>query len=86
MTLIWKNVYIDKLDDKVNEFNNTYHTTIKIKPIDVKSSICNYFGVENNDRDPKFETGDHVRAKKYEKPISRSYTQNWSEEVLWLNN
>ena len=63
MTLIWKNVYIDKLDDKVNEFNNTYHTTIKIKPIDVKSSICNYFGVENNDRDPKFEIGDHVRAK-----------------------
>ena len=37
--------------------------------MDVKSSTCNYFGVENNDRDPKFEIGDHVRAKRYEKPI-----------------
>ena len=36
MTLISKNVYIDKLDDKVSEYNNTYHRTIKMKPIDVK--------------------------------------------------
>ena len=35
MTSISKNVYIDKLDDIVDEYNNTYHTTIKIKPIDV---------------------------------------------------
>ena len=33
MTLISKNVYIDNLDDIVNEYNNTYHTTIKMKPI-----------------------------------------------------
>ena len=37
--------------------------------MDVKPSTCNYFGVENNDRDPKFGIGDHVRAKRYEKPI-----------------
>ena len=36
MTSISKNVYINKLDDIVNEYNNTYHTTIKMKPIDVK--------------------------------------------------
>ena len=36
MTLISKNVYIDKLDDIVDEYNHTYHTTIKMKPIDVK--------------------------------------------------
>ena len=35
MTSISKNVYIDKLDDIVDEYNNTYHTTIKIKPNDV---------------------------------------------------
>ena len=34
MTAISKNVYIDKLDDIVNEYNNTYHRTIKIKPAD----------------------------------------------------
>ena len=38
MTSVSKNVYIDKLDDIVNEYNNTYHTTIKMKPIDVKNS------------------------------------------------
>ena len=36
MTSISKNVYIDKLDDVVNEYNNTYHRTIKMKPVDVK--------------------------------------------------
>ena len=52
MTSISKNVYIDKLDDIVNKYNNPYHRTIKIKPIDVKTSIYIYiyigFGVENN--------------------------------------
>ena len=36
MISISKNVYIDKLDDIVNEYNNTYHRSITIKPIDVK--------------------------------------------------
>ena len=36
MTSLSKNVYIDKLDDIVDEYNNTYHRTIKMKPIDVK--------------------------------------------------
>ena len=35
MTSISKNVYINKLDDIVNEYNNTYHRTIKMKPVDV---------------------------------------------------
>ena len=35
MTSISKNVYIDKLDDIVDEYNNTYHKTIKMKPVDV---------------------------------------------------
>ena len=38
MTSISKNVYIDKLDDIVDKYNNTYHTTIKMKPIDVKDN------------------------------------------------
>ena len=36
MTLISRNVYIDKLDDTVNKYNNTCHSTIKMKPVDVK--------------------------------------------------
>ena len=38
MTSISKNLYIDKLDDIVNKYNNTYHGTVKMKPINVKSS------------------------------------------------
>ena len=38
MTLISKNLYIEKLDDIVNKYNNTYHSTIKMKPVDVRSS------------------------------------------------
>ena len=38
MTAISKNVYIDKLDDIVNEYNNTYHRTINMKPVDVKDN------------------------------------------------
>ena len=38
MASVSKNAYIDKLDDKVNKYNNMYHSTTKMKPIDVKSS------------------------------------------------
>ena len=38
MIPILKNVYINKLDDIVNEDNNAYHRTIKMKPVDVKDN------------------------------------------------
>ena len=59
-----KNVYIDKLDDKVNEYNNTYHRTIKMKPIDVNDNTYIDFGKEVNDKDPKFQVADHIRISK----------------------
>ena len=49
MTAISKNVYIDKLDDIVDEYNNIYHRTIKMKPIDVKDNTYTDFGKEVND-------------------------------------
>ena len=54
MTTISKNVYIDKLDDIVDEYNNTYHKTIKMKPIGVKDNTYIDFGKEVNNKDPKF--------------------------------
>ena len=48
MTSISKNVYIDKLDDIVNAYNNTFQRTIKMKPVVVKSSTYIDFNVENN--------------------------------------
>ena len=38
MTAVSKNIYIDRLDDIVDEYSNTYHRTIKMKPVDVKSN------------------------------------------------
>ena len=56
---------IDKLSDIVNEYNNTYHSKIKMKPVDVKSSTYIDFDKENNDKDPEFKVGYHVRISKY---------------------
>ena len=64
MTSISKNVYIDKLDNTVNEYNNTYHRTIKMKSIDVKNYTYIDPGKEVNGKDPKFKVGDHVRISK----------------------
>ena len=55
MSSISKNLYIDKLDDIVNKYNNTYYRTIKMKPIDVKGNTCINIGKEANDKDPKFK-------------------------------
>ena len=63
MTSISKNVYIDKLDDIVRKYNNTYHRSIKMKPVDVKDNTYIDFKKEVNDKDPKFKIGDHVSTK-----------------------
>ena len=82
MTLISKNVYIDKLDNILDEYNNTKYRTIKMKPIDVKDNTYIDFGKEVNDNDPKFKAGDHVRISKYKNIFAEGYTPDWSEEVL----
>ena len=82
MNSVSKNVYIDKLDDIVNEYNNTYHRTIKMKPADVKDNAYIDFKKEVNDKDSKFKVGHHVRISKYKSIFAKGYTPNWSEEVF----
>ena len=82
MTSISKNGYIDKIDDIVNEYNNTKHRTTKMKPIDHKDNTYTDFGKEVNNNDPKFKIGDHVTISKYKNIFSKDYTPNWSEEVF----
>ena len=67
MTSVSKNIYVDKLNDIVNEYNNAYHRTIKMKPIDLKDNTYLNIGKEVNDKDPKFKVGDHVRISKIQK-------------------
>ena len=82
MASISKNVYIDKLGDIVDEYNNTYHRTIKMKPIDVKNNTYINIGKEVNDDDPKFKVGDHIRISKYTNVFAKGYAANWSEEIF----
>ena len=84
MTLISKSVYINKLDDIVNEYNNIYHGTIKMKPVDVKDNtyIDSMELPHSNDKDPKFKVVGHVRISIYKNIFAKGYIPNCSEEVF----
>ena len=82
MTLISKNVYIDKLDYIVNKYINTYHGTIKVKPVDVKPNTYIESSQETNDKDPKFKIGDIIRISKYKNIFAKCHVLNWSEVVF----
>ena len=82
MISISKNVYIDKLNDIVKKYNNTYHTSIKMKPVDVKDNTYIGFKKEVNDKNHKFKVGDHVRVSKYKNIFAKGYMPNQAEEIF----
>ena len=82
MTSVSKNVYIDKLDGIVKKYNNTYHTSIKMKPVNVKNNTYIGFEKEINDKNHKFRVGDHVGISKYKNIFAKGYMPNWSEEIF----
>ena len=84
MTSVSRNMYIDKLDDIVNEYNNAYHRTIKMKSFDVKDNAYIDFSKEVNHKDSNFKIGDHVRISKYKNIFAKGYTPNWSEEAFMI--
>ena len=85
MTSISKNVYFNKLDDTVNKYNNTYHTTIKMKPVDVKNNAYIKIKKEVNDKGTKFKIGDHVRISKYKNVFAKSiHTELVRRSSFWL--
>ena len=75
MTATGKNVYYDVLDDVVNKYNNTEHSTIKIKPIDVGDNKRVYID-EHNEKDSRFKVGDRVRISRYKSIFTKGYTPN----------
>ena len=82
MTSVSKNTYIDKLDDIVNEYNNTYHWTIKMKPVNDKDNTYIDSRKEINDNDPKFKVDDHVRISKYKNILLRDTLQTGLKTFL----
>ena len=92
MTSVSKSKYINKLNDVVNKYNHAYHSTVKMKPVDVKSYTD--FDKTSYKEDPKFNVGDYVRILKYKNIFGKGYVPNWSEKffeitkikstVLWI--
>ena len=75
-------MYIDKLVDIVNKYDNAYHRTTRIKPVDVKPSTYLDSSKEINYKDSKFKIGDIVRISKYKNIFKKGYIPNWSEEIF----
>ena len=84
MTATGKNVYYDVLDDVVNKYNNTKHSTIKMKPVDVKNNKIVYID-EHNEKDSKFKVGDRVRISRYKNIFAKGYAPNCSSEIFIVN-
>ena len=80
MTATGKNVYYDFSDVVVNEYDNTKHSTIKMKPIDVGDNNKRVNIDEHNEKDSRFKVGDRVRISKFKNIFAKGYTPNWSKE------
>ena len=85
MTATGKNVYYNVLDDIVGEYNNTKHSTIKMKPKDVKDDNKRVYIDEHNKKVSRFNVGDRVRISKFKKIFVKGYTPNWSKEIFIIN-
>ena len=82
MTVTGKNVYYDVLDDTVNKYNNTKHSTIKMKPIDLKDNNKRVYIDEHNEKDSRFKVGDRVRTSKFKNIFAKGCTPNRSTEIF----
>ena len=84
MTSISRSVYDNKLNDIVDKNNDTYHRTIKRKPVDIKPSAYTDSSKETNDEGPKLEFGDIIRISKYKNILQKSMLQIGLKKFLWL--
>lgn len=88
LSQIWRrkstNILIkyQKLYKLTSKYNNTYHRTVKVEIIDVKSGSYIDFDAESNDKDPTFKVGDHARISKWKNILAKGYTTNLSEEIF----
>ena len=85
MTATDKKVYYDVLDDVVNKYTNTKHSTIKMKPIDVGDNNKRVYIDEHIERNSRFKVGDRVRISKFKNIFAKGYTPNWSKEIFIVN-
>ena len=82
MTANSENVHFNVLNDIADKYSNTYHKTIKMKPINLKSDSFAEYNEESNEKDSKFKIGDYVRISKYKNIFGKGYALNWNEEIF----
>ena len=86
MASVSKHAHIDKLYNIANGYNNKHQSTIKMKPVDIKSNRYTDSNKEIKNKDPEFKNGDIVKISKYKNIFAKGYTPNQPEEVLWLKS
>ena len=84
-TAVSKNACFDVLDNIVDNYNNTFHRIIGMKPIDIKSDSYVEYNVDSNEKDPKIKVRDHVRISKYNNIFAKGYTPNWPKEIFVIS-
>ena len=91
-TLNNNTIWINDLDKLVNEYNNSYHRSIKMKPIDASKKSNenivrnNLYNFKNTNKKPKFTIGDRVRISLLKNTFEKSYTSNWSQETFIIDD
>ena len=87
-------VYWDKIDELVDDYNNTRHSSVKMTPVEAsknknkKKVWSNLYGnlIDLKPDKPKFALGDKVRISKYKKQVfDKGYTPNWTEEIFVID-
>ena len=73
---------INKLHEIVNKYNNRYHSTIQMKPADVRCSTYIDFGIENDDKDHTIKFDDHIRISKCKNIFAKGDYSNWPEKFF----
>ena len=84
MATVDKNIYSDVLDDIVKKYNNTYHSSIEMKPKDGRNDSFAEYKEESNQKNPKLKIGDHARISKFKNIFAEGCTLNWSEKSFFL--
>ena len=95
-SMIWKyftekktKVWIYVIEDIVSNYNNTYHTTVKMAPNEVnwknrKKVFQNSFKKINEKVKCKLKVGDKVRVALKKKIFEKSFVINWSKEIFTI--
>ena len=91
-TLNNNTIWINDLNKLTNEYNNSYHRSIKMKPIDASLKVNeniirnNLYNFKYTNKKPKFTIGDRVRVSLLKNTFEKSYTSNWSQEIFIIDN